>query len=61
MRANLDALTRMLAASPFECDPPLTGMEIELNLVDDEAEPAMRNADVLEAIADPSFVTESAS
>jgi gamma-glutamyl:cysteine ligase YbdK (ATP-grasp superfamily) len=58
VRANLDALTRMLADSPFECDRPLTGLEIELNLVDDKAEPAMRNAAVLEAIADPDFVTE---
>jgi gamma-glutamyl:cysteine ligase YbdK (ATP-grasp superfamily) len=58
VRANLDALTRMLADSPFESDRPLTGMEIELNLVDDQAEPAMRNAAVLEAIADPAFVTE---
>jgi len=58
VQANLDALTRMLADSPFECDRPLTGLEIELNLVDDREEPAMRNAAVLEAIADPAFVTE---
>jgi hypothetical protein len=58
VRAALDALTRMLASSPFECDRPLTGLEIELNLVDERAEPAMRNAAVLEAIADPAFVTE---
>jgi hypothetical protein len=58
VRANLDALTRMLATAPFDSDRPLTGLEIELNLVDDQAEPAMRNATVLEAIADPAFVTE---
>jgi gamma-glutamyl:cysteine ligase YbdK (ATP-grasp superfamily) len=58
VRANLDALTRMLAETQFECDRPLTGLEIELNLVDDDAEPAMRNAEVLDAIADPDFVTE---
>ena len=58
VRASLDAFSRMLADSPFECDRPLTGLEIELNLVDGEAAPAMRNADVLEAIADPAFVTE---
>jgi len=58
VRISLDALARMLASSPFEYDRPLTGLEIELNLVDDKAEPAMRNAAVLEAIADPAFVTE---
>src|SRR5688572_14201120 len=58
VQTNLDALTRMLADSPFECDRPLTGLEIELNLVDEREEPAMRNAAVLEAIADPAFVTE---
>jgi hypothetical protein len=33
-------------------------LEIELNLVDERADPAMRNADVLAAIADPDFQTE---
>jgi gamma-glutamyl:cysteine ligase YbdK (ATP-grasp superfamily) len=58
VRSNLDALTRMLAETQFEHDRPLTGMEIELNLVDEQAEPAMRNAEVLDAVADPDFVTE---
>jgi hypothetical protein len=58
VRTNLDALTRMLKESPFEHERPLTGLEIELNLVDDASEPAMMNAAVLEAIADPDFVTE---
>jgi gamma-glutamyl:cysteine ligase YbdK (ATP-grasp superfamily) len=58
IRLNLDALTRMLGETQFECDRPLTGLEIELNLVDFDHEPAMRNAEVLDAIADPDFVTE---
>jgi gamma-glutamyl:cysteine ligase YbdK (ATP-grasp superfamily) len=58
VRTNLDALTRMLRESPFEHDRPLTGLEIELNLVDDDNNPAFMNAAVLEAIADPDFVTE---
>ena len=33
-------------------------MEIELNLVDARGMPAMRNAEVLAAIADPAFATE---
>ena len=34
------------------------GLEIELNLVDDDALPSMRNARVLDAIADPAWATE---
>ncbi len=37
---------------------PLLGMEVELNLVDDEMNPAMANAEVLDAIADPDYQTE---
>jgi hypothetical protein len=48
----------MLRESRFEFERPLTGMEIELNLIDDKADPAMRNAEVLGAIADPDFQTE---
>ena len=58
VRTNLDVLARMLAETQFEFERPLTGLEIELNLVDEQAEPAMRNAEVLDAIADPDFVTE---
>ncbi|GIJ44463.1 glutamate--cysteine ligase [Virgisporangium aliadipatigenens] len=58
VRTNLDALTRMLEEVQFECERPLTGLEIELNLVDEDAAPAMRNQAVLDAIADPDFVTE---
>src|SRR5215210_6427896 len=58
VRKNLDVLARMLTESRFDFDRPMAGLEIELNLVDDQFEPAMRNAEVLAAIADPSFVTE---
>ncbi|HEX6498637.1 MAG TPA: glutamate--cysteine ligase, partial [Micromonosporaceae bacterium] len=58
IRRSLDVLAQMLRESRFDFDRPLTGLEIELNLVDDGAEPAMRNADVLAAIADPAFQTE---
>ncbi|HEY5856431.1 MAG TPA: glutamate-cysteine ligase family protein [Aldersonia sp.] len=54
----LDALASMLAHGHFEVDEPKIGMEIELNLVDDAMQPAMANAEVLEAIADPDFQTE---
>jgi hypothetical protein len=56
----LDAFATMLEESRFESDPPRMGVEIELNLVDDEGRPAMRNAAVLDAISDPSWSTELA-
>jgi hypothetical protein len=58
VRRSLDAFAEMLRESRFEFDRPMTGLEIELNLVDEHADPAMRNADVLAAIADPAFQTE---
>ena len=48
----------MLARSCFDSDQPLTGMEIECNLVDAGYQPAMLNRDVLAAIADPAYQTE---
>jgi hypothetical protein len=58
IRRSLDVFALMLRESRFEFERPLTGMEIELNLIDDKADPAMRNAEVLNAIADPDFQTE---
>jgi gamma-glutamyl:cysteine ligase YbdK (ATP-grasp superfamily) len=57
IRRCLDVFAQMLAESRFET-APTAGLEIELNLVDDAGDPAMRNAAVLEAIADPAFQTE---
>ena len=54
----LDALARMLAGAPFSSHRQQIGLEIELNLVDDDLDPAMANAAVLEKIADPAFQTE---
>jgi hypothetical protein len=54
----LDVLARMLAESRFDFDRPLTGMEVELNLVDDDGRPSLRNTEVLARINDPSFVQE---
>jgi hypothetical protein len=58
VRQGLDVLARMLTESRFDFERPMVGLEIELNLVDEQCEPAMRNAEVLQAIADPTFVTE---
>jgi gamma-glutamyl:cysteine ligase YbdK (ATP-grasp superfamily) len=54
----LDVLARMLQESQFEFDRPHIGLEIELNLVDSDGNPLMRNSDVLDAIADPAWATE---
>ncbi|MFG1920744.1 glutamate--cysteine ligase [Cryptosporangium sp. NPDC048952] len=58
VRQCLDTLAQMLAESRFDFDRPLTGLEIELNLVDVDGQPAMRNAEVLNAIADDQWATE---
>jgi gamma-glutamyl:cysteine ligase YbdK (ATP-grasp superfamily) len=58
VRRCLDVFARMLRESRFEADDPMTGLEIELNLVDERGDPALKNVEALEAIADPQFVTE---
>ena len=58
VRRNLDVFARMLRESRFDADAPMTGLEIELNLVDDLGDHALKSAEALEAIADPDFQTE---
>ena len=60
VRQNLDVFERMLTTSSFEFDRPMTGLEIELNLVDADMQPHFHNAQVLAAIADESYQTELA-
>jgi gamma-glutamyl:cysteine ligase YbdK (ATP-grasp superfamily) len=54
----LDVFERMLSEEQFHTDDPMIGLEVELNLVDEAGDPALKNAEVLTAIADPSFQTE---
>ena len=54
----LDVFERMLSSWTFDADHPLTGLEIELNLVDAGYRPTMVNTRVLDEIADPAFQTE---
>src|SRR4051812_28390800 len=54
----LDVFGRLLAESRFDCERRSIGLEIELNLTDDAGDPAFKNAEALEAIADPDFQTE---
>ncbi len=58
VRRSLDVFARMLRERLFEDNPSLVGQEIELNLVDSDGMPSMRNADVLDAIANPVWATE---
>ena len=58
VRRNLDVFACMLRESRFDYEDPMTGLEIELNLVDEDARPALRNAEVLAEIANPDFQTE---
>lgn len=58
VRRNLDVFARMLREAHFDTDDPMTGLEVELNLVDDQGDPALRNAEALEAISDAAFQTE---
>ncbi|MGI8447248.1 MAG: glutamate-cysteine ligase family protein [Streptosporangiaceae bacterium] len=58
VQRSLDVLARMLRERRFEASPSRVGVEIELNLVDSDGDPSMRNAAVLDAIADPAWDTE---
>src|SRR3954452_9513047 len=54
----LDVFERMLSEERFDTDDPMTGLEVEINLVDEAGDPALKNAEALAAIADPAFQTE---
>src|SRR5262252_7029589 len=58
VRRCLDVFAMMLADFKFDADRPMTGLELELNLFDAAAEPAMCNEAVLVELADPLFQTE---
>ena len=60
VRRDLDVFERMLGHSQFEFDRPMTGLEIELNLVSEDLGPKLDNKSVLEQIADPDYQTELA-
>jgi hypothetical protein len=58
VRACLDVFARMLSEARFDPERRSFGLEIELNLTDDAGDPAMANAQALEAISDSAFQTE---
>src|SRR5215475_8121628 len=58
LQRSLEVFARMLREHMFDPDTSQVGLEIELNLVDGRGAPSMKNADVLDAIADPAWATE---
>ena len=58
VRRCLDVFARMLGERDFSVEHPHVGVEIEFNLIDAAGEPALRNSEALEAIADDDFQTE---
>jgi gamma-glutamyl:cysteine ligase YbdK (ATP-grasp superfamily) len=58
VRRCLDVFGLMLNDLRFDADQPMTGLELELYLIDKDLAPAMRNAEVLAELGDPSFQTE---
>jgi len=58
VRHSLDVFERMLREARFDTTRQTIGCEIELNVVDEHGDPAMRNEEVLAAIANPDFQTE---
>ncbi|MEQ3554564.1 glutamate--cysteine ligase [Pseudonocardia nematodicida] len=54
----LDSLEEMLHTYPFPDSEPMTGVEIEFNLVDPELAPSLNGHDVLETINSGEFQTE---
>lgn len=58
LQACQDALGRMLSENRFDRPRAVMGLEIELNLADDQGLPVMHNAQVLSAIGSSDFQTE---
>ncbi|MGA8117427.1 MAG: glutamate--cysteine ligase [Actinocatenispora sp.] len=58
VRRCLDVFALMLNDFTFDADKPLTGLEVELSLIDEKAAPAFKNVDVLERVSDPKFQRE---
>ncbi|WP_037568381.1 glutamate--cysteine ligase family protein [Phaeacidiphilus oryzae] len=60
LRQCVDALRRLLDEQRFDRPRAVLGLELELNLVGEDGQPAMRNEEVLRAIASSDFQTELA-
>ena len=54
----LDVFERLLGTGTFDDTAETTGLEVELNLVDERMQPALVNAEVLARIDDPAYQNE---
>ncbi len=54
----LDVFERLLGTGTFDGTGETTGLEVELNLVDEQMQPALVNAEVLSRIDDPAYQNE---
>ena len=61
LRSQLDVLRRLLEEGAFTTDDTMTGMEVELALVDSRARPSRANREVLATLGDPDVTTELGS
>ncbi|WP_374999403.1 glutamate--cysteine ligase [Aeromicrobium sp. CTD01-1L150] len=58
VRRCLDVFARMLSGHDFSVEHPQVGIEIEFNLIEESGDPAMKNIEALDVIADDDFQTE---
>ena len=58
VRRCLEVFAQMLDHLGFDQGTPMTGLELELSLVDAASRPVMRNEQVLAGLADPAVQTE---
>lgn len=58
IRRCLEVFALMLGDLRFDAGRTMTGLELEINIIDDEGQPAMRNTDVLASLHDPTFQAE---
>ena len=56
----LDVFARMLSEARFDADRRSIGLEIELNITEENGDPALANQHVLDMIADEAWQTELA-
>jgi len=61
LRSQLHVLRQLLDEGAFTTDDTMTGMEVELALVDSRARPSRANREVLATLADPDVTTELGS
>ena len=60
VQLNLDVFDQMLAAGRFAAETPMTGVEMELDIIGPDGLPRYENAEIIERLGDPDVVPELA-